>query len=143
MPQTVRQARRRARRLFRWCFVNNVLDESRVRHVVQGVLTFRRRGYISVLEEFRRLLKLEWAQHTARIESVSALPLGFRTRVQKSLESSYGAGVDAVFAQEPNLIAGIRIQIGSDVYDGSIRARLAAMAKAFGIDPARIHAEGK
>lgn len=74
---------------------------------------------------------------------MSALPLGFRTRVQKSLESSYGAGVDAVFAQEPNLIAGIRIQIGSDVYDGSIRARLAAMAKAFGIDPARIHAEGK
>jgi F0F1-type ATP synthase delta subunit len=32
-----------------------------------------------------------------------------------------------MFAVDPALIGGLRIQVGSDVYDGSIRARLATL----------------
>jgi F0F1-type ATP synthase delta subunit len=32
---------------------------------------------------------------------------------------------------DPALIAGVQVQIGSDVYDGSVKARLAALATRF------------
>jgi F-type H+-transporting ATPase subunit delta len=39
----------------------------------------------------------------------------------------YGAGVEATFTENPALIGGMRIKVGSDVYDDSVRARLAAL----------------
>jgi F0F1-type ATP synthase delta subunit len=35
------------------------------------------------------------------------------------------------FVQNQDLIGGLRVQVGSDVYDGSIRARLAELADRF------------
>jgi F-type H+-transporting ATPase subunit delta len=32
-----------------------------------------------------------------------------------------------IFAQNPALLGGIRVQVGGDVYDGSVQARLAAL----------------
>ena len=36
-----------------------------------------------------------------------------------------------IFGHRPALIGGMRIQVGSDVYDGSVRAGLAALEKKF------------
>jgi F-type H+-transporting ATPase subunit delta len=33
----------------------------------------------------------------------------------------------ATFTVNPSLVGGMRIKVGSDVYDGSVRARLAAL----------------
>jgi F-type H+-transporting ATPase subunit delta len=35
------------------------------------------------------------------------------------------------FTQRPELIGGMRVQVGCDVYDGSVRAGLAALEKSF------------
>jgi F-type H+-transporting ATPase subunit delta len=35
------------------------------------------------------------------------------------------------YVQNPALIGGLRIQAGSDLYDGSVRARLNALAQQF------------
>lgn len=39
----------------------------------------------------------------------------------------YGPDIEASFTENPALIAGLRIKVGSDVYDGSVQARLAAL----------------
>jgi F0F1-type ATP synthase delta subunit len=39
----------------------------------------------------------------------------------------------AEFAEDPDLIGGIRVRVANDVYDGSVKARLAALARSFGI----------
>ncbi len=41
------------------------------------------------------------------------------------------AGLTISFAQNPALIGGLRIQVGSDVYDGSVRARLESLRETF------------
>ena len=43
----------------------------------------------------------------------------------------YGPGLNISFVQNPELIAGLRIKVGSDVYDGSVQARLAALQESF------------
>ena len=45
----------------------------------------------------------------------------------------YGPGISTSFAHNPALIGGMRIHVGSDVYDGSVRAGLDALEKSFGI----------
>jgi F-type H+-transporting ATPase subunit delta len=119
---TAKQTKREAKQLFRLCLVNGRVDEGRVRQVVQSVLQSKRRGYLALLGYFQRLLKLDYAQHTAEIESAVPLPTDLRA----------GPGIRALFVHNPALIGGMRIQVGSDVYDGSVRSGLGALERSFG-----------
>jgi F-type H+-transporting ATPase subunit delta len=122
-----KQARHEARQLFRSCQAGGLLDENRVRQAVRVIAERKPRGYAAVLSQFQRLVKLDVARHTARIESASALPPPFQAQVQADLTRRYGVGLSFVFVQNPALLGGVRIQVGGDVYDGSVQARLAAL----------------
>ena len=71
------------------------------------------------------------ARRTARIESAVELPEELRTGIQTNLARRYGPGLSVSFARNADLIGGLRVQVGSDVYDGSVRARLAELAENF------------
>jgi len=126
-----KQSRREAKELFRVCLVNGLLDENRARQVVQRVIESKPRGYLGILSHFERLVKLDIDRRTAKIESATPLAADLQTRVQSGLERLYGAGLNISFAQNPALIGGLRIKVGSDVYDGSVQARLAALQESF------------
>jgi F-type H+-transporting ATPase subunit delta len=133
MPATVSQLKRTAKMLFRWCVVDGALDEGRARVVVQQVLQSRHRGYFTVLSEFQRLIKLQQARQTARIDSAVPLEIDLQARIRESVERVYGQVLNTEFVESPELIGGIRIQVSNDVYDGSVKSRLAALAASFGI----------
>jgi len=130
--RTRRQIKREARRLFRLCLVNGLLDEHRVQQVAQAVLASRRRGGYVLLANFLRWVKLDRSRHTAAVESAAALSADLQANVVSSLGRLYGPGLSTSFSQNPTLIGGMRIRVASDVYDGSIRAGLAALEKRFG-----------
>ena len=122
-----KQARRDARQLLRSCMANAVLDENRVRQAVQFVIRDKPRSYLAVLSQFQRLVKLELGRHTARVESATPLSPQFQSQVQADLTRKYGAGLSFVFLENPALLGGMRIQVGGDVYNGSVQGRLAAL----------------
>jgi F-type H+-transporting ATPase subunit delta len=128
-----KQSVRDAKQLFRFCLLDGRVDEDRVRLAVQIVLQVKRRGYLTVLRHFLRLLKLEYERHAARIESAVPLPTDLQARLQMGLQTTYGPGLTALFTQNPALIGGMRIKVGSDVYDNSVRSILATLARSFGI----------
>ena len=129
--KATKQARREATQLFRLCLVNGLLDADRARQVVQQLVTARPRGYMGTLSHFRRLVKLDSDRHTANVESAVALPADLQSNVQSGLARVYGPGLSSSFAANPALIGGMRVRVGSDVYDGSVRARLAALERSF------------
>ena len=122
-----KQARRDARELFRSCLVREALDENRARQAVTAVIQAKPRGYIAILSHFERLLRLEVARRTATVESATALPPPTQAAIQSDLIRQYGPGLTFNFTQNPALIGGARIQVGGDVYDGSVQGRLAAL----------------
>ncbi len=126
-----KQARREGKVLFRACVENGVLDEARVRQAVHSVLQSKPRGYLAVLSHFTRLVKLDLERRTAKIESATPLGADLQAMVQANLAKVYGTGLAVAFAQNPALLGGMRIKVGSDVYDGSIQARLAALQESF------------
>ena len=126
-----KQARRGAKELFRSCLVNGALDENRVRQVVVKVIAAKPRGYFGILSHFERLVKLELDRRSARVESAVPLAPKMQTDLKGKLDRIYGQGLEIQFAQNPALIGGLRIKVGSDVYDGSIQSRLAALQEGF------------
>ncbi|HEX3599353.1 MAG TPA: F0F1 ATP synthase subunit delta [Lacipirellulaceae bacterium] len=126
-----KRAKREAKHLYRLCLVKGLLDESRVRQAVQHLLASGKRNSPSILAHFLRLVKVDSARHTAAIESATPLPADLRNVVQTGLTHRYGPGLTVTFAERPELIGGVRIQVGCDVYDGSVRAGLEALEKSF------------
>ncbi|MGB2625325.1 MAG: F0F1 ATP synthase subunit delta [Candidatus Acidiferrum sp.] len=126
-----KKAKREAKRLYRYCLPNGLLDESRARQVVQRVVATGGRNCLPILMHFLRLVELDRTQHTATVESATPLPTDLQTTVQTELEHRYGRGFITVFAQRPELIGGMRVQVGCDVYDGSVLAGLEALKKSF------------
>ena len=128
---TTRQSRREAKQLFRLCLSDGLLDGDRIRDVVRrvGESKFRRR--LSVLWSLRRLVAQYSAKHTATVQSAQPLAQEMRGDIQGGLERMYGPGLTIFFSQNRALLGGMRIKVSSDVYDGSVRARLRAVQDRF------------
>ncbi len=127
----IKQVKREARHLFRICLVNGSLNEGRVRRAMRGILESKRRGFLALADEFERLVRLDRLSHTAEIESATPLSPDLRSSVGANLARIYGTGIETSFTERPELIGGMRIRVGSDVYDGTIKAGLAALEKSF------------
>lgn len=129
--KVTKHAKREATQLFRACVTNNALDEARAREVIDQIATVKPRDYLGILQHFRRLVHLDQERHTARVESGEPLSADLQASVKAALARSYGDGLTVLFAQNPALIAGMRIRVGSDVFDGSVRGRLTTLEKSF------------
>jgi F-type H+-transporting ATPase subunit delta len=129
--KTTKQAQRDARQLFRLCLVNGSLDEERARSVVDRLVGAARPGTLPVLTRFHRLVRLDGAKHRAEVTSAVLLTPDLRAQLEAAVARLYGPGIAVAFAEDPALLGGVRITVGSDVYDGSIRGGLAALESKF------------
>ena len=124
-------ARREAKSLFEACRVNGVLDDGRVRGAVTAVIAQKPRGYVGILEHFQRLVKLDIQRRTARVENAVETSPALAQQLTSTLEKRYGKGLNVSFAVDRTLIGGRRIQVGSDIFDSSVAARLRDLAASF------------
>ena len=126
-----KQARRDAKDLFLACRREEILDSNRVRQTVSQVLAAKPRNYLAVLSHFQRLVQIEIEAHTVRIENSVPTSDALMAELKASLTRRYGPGLEFEFHVDPSLIGGLRIQIGSDVYDGTVKSRLTALESSF------------
>jgi F-type H+-transporting ATPase subunit delta len=124
---STRKTKRAARRLYRLSLVGGAVDAARARLIATRLAESGHRGSLQAIGDFLRLVRLDRDRHAAIVESATALAPDFRDGVAARLAQAYGAGVDPSFTVNPALIGGMRIKVGSDVYDGSVRGRLAAL----------------
>jgi F-type H+-transporting ATPase subunit delta len=119
-----KSAKKGARLLFAAVHTAGRLDQVKVRTVLATVLERRPAGSAQILHEFQRLVRLELESHAALVESAEALGTSEVAAVEKSLTARFGAETTFSYLVNPALIAGIRVKIGSDVYDASVCERL-------------------
>jgi F-type H+-transporting ATPase subunit delta len=126
-----KQAQRDAKQLFRFCLVTGSLDEGRARQVVQRLVDAGRPGILPVLSRFQRLVRLDRTKHSADVMSAVPLPPDIRALLEAGVARLYGPGIVTSFTEDPALLGGVRLTVGSDVYDGTIKAGLAALEARF------------
>ena len=128
--KATRQVRRDAAQLWRLCRTNGPADAGRAMQIVDELVESPRMRAPAVLSQFLRLVRLDSAHRTARIESAVPLDPPARDEVVHGLAGKYGQGLDVGFVVDPSLIGGMRVRVGSDVYDGTIRGELDAIEEA-------------
>jgi F-type H+-transporting ATPase subunit delta len=119
-----KEARRMSRELFRASFTDSRLDEGKVRIISQKVVDSKPRHYLDILKDYHRQLRLEVDKRHALIESAADLDEGTRGQLESSLRAKYGNDLTTEFKITKELIGGLRVKIGSDVWDSSVRERL-------------------
>jgi len=122
-----RQAARDAGKLWRLCLVDGSPDPDRIRRVVDQVVASGRHSRLSVLAGLLRLVKRDLDGRTAKIDSAAPLDEATRTAVEQGLARHFGRAMATTFAVDPALIAGIRLKAAGELFDDTVRARLAAL----------------
>ena len=126
-----KQSRRGAKQLFKSCQVEGQLAEERVRQAVTLVIEKKPRGYFGILQELQRLVKLDVSSRSARVESAVVLTEAQQQNIRESLGRLKGGEVTVEFVENADLIGGMRVKIGDDVFDGSVKTRLATLSESF------------
>jgi F-type H+-transporting ATPase subunit delta len=119
-----KETRQLSKQLLRASFTDGQLDSGRISSLVKSLIEKKPRHYIQVLEAYKRLLRLEVEKRTATIETATELPPDSGAQIVANLKRKYGNDLAARFVVNNELLGGMRIRVGSDVWDSSVRNRL-------------------
>jgi len=120
-----------ARRIFRMCIADDRLDETKLRAAIRWLADRKPRGYRPILVSLKRLVRLEEEQRQAVIEGAVPLDAATQSRISADLGAKYGDKLDFSYLTNPELVAGLRIRVGNDVWDASVKGRLKRLANTF------------
>jgi F-type H+-transporting ATPase subunit delta len=124
-----KETRRLSREMLRASFTDGRLDSGKVASLVQSLVTKKPRAYIDILQNYKRLLRLEIEKRHATVESASELSPEARAQIIDNLKKRYGSDLAADFIVKPDLLGGMRVRVGSDVWDGTVQNRLQRLAQ--------------
>ncbi len=118
------EVRLSAKRLFKLAVAGDKINEERILAIVDDVLKRKPRHYIPILKRFVALLKFEIEKQTLTISSAK--------KMEQSEIHQIVAAMNRLFSQvnyirseiDPSLIGGLKIKLGSNVWDDSVRGRL-------------------
>jgi F-type H+-transporting ATPase subunit delta len=119
-----KEAQRTARQLFRLTLKKGNVDEEAARKIVAKITGDKPRHYLGILTAYHRMLRLEAARRHAIVESASPLTNEQCDEILADLQKVHGKDLTAEFVQNTDLIGGMRVKIGSTVWDGSVKSRL-------------------
>ena len=119
-----KEIRRLSREMLRASFTDGQFDSGRIASVVDSLIAKKPRHYIDVLKNYRRLLRLELEKRQAKIETAGEVDSTAKSELVANLKKKYGGDLTTGFVVNPALLGGMRIRVGSDVWDGTVRNRL-------------------
>jgi F-type H+-transporting ATPase subunit delta len=120
-----------ARRIFRMCLTHERLDEDKLRQATLKLTSYKPRNYRAVLHALKRLTRLELARRHVIVESAERLDPGTRERIATGLTEKYGRDLTYEYRVRPELLGGLKVRVGSNVWDGSVKGRLDRLEAAF------------
>ena len=127
--KTNKEIRRLSREMLRVSFTDGQLDRGKVASLVQSLIEKKPRHCIDILQNYKRLLRLEIEKRHATIESAVELSPEVREQIVSNLKRKYGTDLTIKFVVNPQLIGGMRVRLGSNVWDGSVQNRLQRLAQ--------------
>ena len=119
-----KEIRQLSREMLRASFTDGQIDRGKITSLVQSLIAKKPRRYLDILQYYKRLVRLEIERRHARIESATQVSPETSARIVENLKKKRGRDLTTEFVVNPELLGGVRIRVGSDVWDGSVRDRL-------------------
>lgn len=126
-----KEAQRTARQLIRLTIKDGKVNEDTARSIVAKISNEKPRHYLGILSAYLRALRLEVVKRHAIVESAGSMGNEECDSVRHQLQEKHGRDITVEFRRNEDLIGGMRVKLGSTVWDGSVKARLDNLRSAF------------
>ena len=119
-----KEIRQLSKEMLRASFTDGQLDRGKISSLAQSLIAKRPRHFLAILQNYKRLLRLEIEKRHAKIESATELSAKAASDIGARLKRKYGEDLTTEFVVDPTLLGGLLVRVGSDVWDGTLRNRL-------------------
>jgi F-type H+-transporting ATPase subunit delta len=119
-----------AKQLFKLSLVNGTVSAEQVAGVLAYIEKNVPRQTLAVLQLYHRAIATELAKSEAVVEHAGPIGDTALKSIEAAMTRKYSRPVTATAKPNPKLLAGLRIRIGSDVYESSVAGQLAALSSA-------------
>jgi len=123
-----KQTKLLAKQLFKLSVVNGVVSPEQVAGVLGWVEKTSPRRPVAVLKAYHHRIALELAKSRAEIEHAGPIADTTLKSIEAAMTKKYARPVTASAKANPSLLAGLRIRVGSDVYESSVAGQLANLS---------------
>jgi F-type H+-transporting ATPase subunit delta len=130
MASAQKQLQQFARQLYTLSFDQGVLSAERVAGVLEYVDKHRPAHSLALLKAYRRLITAEVARGQAVVEHSGPVSDAVLQDIARAMSAKYGRGIIPLARPNAQLLAGLRVRVGDDVYEQSVSQQLAALARA-------------
>tara|TARA_A100001037_G_C15078799_1_gene603155 strand:+ start:624 stop:1019 length:396 start_codon:yes stop_codon:yes gene_type:complete len=124
-----KQLRDLAKKLVDLSLEDGEVSASRVGEVLQSLSANPPRNYKPLLRLYQRYIGREIASYTARIEHAGPISDSITGSIQAFLEKETGRKIQVQSRENPDLVAGLRVTLGDDIYEDSAAFRLKPLAE--------------
>ena len=119
-----------AKQLFKLSVVNGTVSPEQVTGVLGYIEKNVPRHGLAVLQLYHRAIVTELAKSNAVVEHAGPIGDTVLKSIEAAMTRKYSRPVAATSKPNPKLLAGLRIRIGSDVYESTVAGQLATLSSA-------------
>jgi F-type H+-transporting ATPase subunit delta len=119
-----------AKQLFKLSVVNGAVSAEQVTGVLGWVEKNAPRQTIALLKLYHGYIATELAKSRAVVEHAGPVTDATLKLIEGAMTQKYKRVVTASAKPNPALLAGLRVRVGSDVYESSVAGQLAALSSA-------------
>ena len=119
-----------ARQLFKLSLVDGAVSPEQVAGVLGYIEKTAPRHPLALLKLYHRAISVELAKSRAIVEHAGPLGEATLRQIEAVMTQRYARPVTASTQPNPKLLAGLRIRVGSDVYESTVAGQLAALSSA-------------
>ncbi|MSU45770.1 MAG: hypothetical protein EXS42_01230 [Lacunisphaera sp.] len=119
-----------AKQLFKLSLVNGAVSPEQVAGVLGYIEKVQSRHPLALLKLYHRAIVTEVAKSRAIVEHAGAVSDTTLKLIESAMSRKYSRPVTATAQPCPKLLAGLRVRVGSDVYEANVSGQLAALSAA-------------
>jgi F-type H+-transporting ATPase subunit delta len=119
-----------AKQLFKLSLVNGQVSPEQVSGVLGYIEKTAPRHALGLLKLYQQAIVTELAKSNALVEHAGPIAATTLAQIAAALTRKYQRPVTATAKPNARLLAGLRVRIGSDVYESTVAGQLAQLASA-------------
>jgi len=123
-----KQTKLLAKQLFKLSLVNGVVSPEQVAGVLGWVEKTSPHRPVALLKAYHHRIALELAKSRAEVEHAGPVSDSTLKLIEGAMSQRYKRVVSASAKPNPRLLAGLRVRVGSDVYESSVAGQLAKLS---------------
>lgn len=117
-----------AKQLFRLSVVNGTVSADQVAGVLGWIEKTSPRRPLTLLKAYHHYIAAELARSRAVVEHAGPIADATLKMIEGAMTQKYKRVITATAKPTPALLAGLRVRVGSDLYESSVAGQLAALS---------------